>query len=389
MKRNLLALLLIVMAVSCDKQDISETQADTFVKYYNNYPEFSAADVVQVNQSGYAILGTAKTYVAGTQLCLLRTDKYGNTIDSARFYGRSLDEQAYCLKAMPDNGFALLGSSRNPVTDNLDVYLIRTDSVGNVLWTRTIEGTGNIEARHFEVDGEGSFFMAGYCDVVGFAKQIWWFALQEDGSNLWLNPRTFGYGNDDEGNHLQILQDGGLVITGYSEGASYKNAIIILTDINGVVDNSFSIAAATDEEGTCVRALDDNNFLLLGTTATSGGSNISLFNVYLSSAEQVVHWKQTYSDSDKEIGNAVLTDGNAIYILGTSVTSETNTAISLITADDLGNQLVRSTFGMGSQLSGCSLQRTTDGGFIIAGTNKHSDNSISVALIKTGADATF
>jgi hypothetical protein len=389
MKKNLLALLLIVMAVSCDKQDISENQANSFVKYYNNYPEFSAADVVEVNQSGYAILGTAKTYVAGTQLCLLRTNKYGNTIDSARFYGRSLDDQAYCLKVLPDKGFAMLGSSRNPITENLDVYLIRTDSVGNVLWTRTIEGAGNIEARHFEVDGEGSFFMAGYCEVVGFAKQIWWFALKDDGSDLWLNPRTFGYDKDDEGTHLQILQDGGLVITGYTQGALYKNAIIILTDINGVVDNSFSIASATDEEGTCVRALDDNNFLLLGTTATTGGSNISLFDVYLSSAEQVVHWKQTYSDSDKEIGNALLTDDNAIYMLGTSGTSETNTAISLITADALGNQLERSVFGMGSQLSGGSFQRTADGGFIITGTNKHSDNSVSVALIKTGADATF
>jgi hypothetical protein len=389
MKRNLLAVLLIVMAVSCDKQDISETQADSFVKYYNNYPEFSAADVVQVNQSGYAILGTAKTYAAGTQLCLLRTNKFGNAIDSARFYGRSLDDQAYCLKVMPDKGFAMLGSSRNPVTENLDVYLIRTDSVGNVLWTRTIEGTGNIEARHFEVDNAGSFFMAGYCEVVNFEKQIWWFALKEDGSNLWLNPRTFGYDKDDESTHLQILQDGGLVITGYTEGAFYKNAIIILTDINGVVDNFFSIASATDEAGTCVRALDDNNFLLLGTTATTGGSNISLFNVYLSSDEQVVHWKQTYGDSDKEIGNAMLADDNAIYMLGTSGTSETNTAISLITADALGNQLARSAFGLGSQLSGCSFQRTADGGFIIAGTNKHSDNSISVALIKTGADATF
>jgi hypothetical protein len=86
---------------------------------------------------------------------------------------------------------------------------------------------------------------------------------------------------------------------------------------------------------------------------------------------------------------SILTLGNSIYILGTTGMAGTYTAISLITADESGNQTARSDFGLGSELSGSSFEKTADGGFIISGTNKYSENSISVALIKTGPDASF
>jgi hypothetical protein len=293
MKKNLfIAFMLILVITSCDKMKISENQADSFIKYYINYPEFSAADVVQVNGSGYAILGTAGTYAAGTQLCLLRTDKYGNTIDTARFYGRSSDDQAYCLQVMADGGFAMLGSSRNPATDKLEVYFVRTDSVGNILWSSTIGGTGNVEAKHFEIDAQGSFIMTGYAEISGTEtiKKIWLGALDKDGNQPYWSPKIYPQ-KDSEGRHFQILNDGSFIITGITKNspvpaeAMFAHAFILKTTSTGIISTMYYLPSLSDEEGNCIRILDDTHFLVLCTTKGVAGTDITLNYVFLNAPD--------------------------------------------------------------------------------------------------------
>lgn len=381
-------LLTLIIIAACDRNEISEIQTDSFIKYFNNYPEFSAADTKEITGSGYAILGTVSTSDFATQLCLLRTDEYGNTIDSARLYGRALEDRAYCLQVLEDGGLAILGSSVNQNTGHLEVYFIRTNSVGDILWSRTIAESGDVEAKHFEVNDEGSFYLTGYYKRGTTDKQIWLFALAEDGSNLWPNPKTSGGDKDDEGSHLQLLQNGNLIITGYTRsypsGSLINHAFIMRTDENGALDIFYQIPSMTDEKGNCVRSLSNDNFLILGTAGPAAASDI--FLKYVTLAELKVKWEKTYGTLGADIGRCLLADGNIFYLLGTTSTAGINTAISLITTDGNGNQTALANFGMGSELSGSSFEKTADGGFIISGTNKHSDKSITAALIKTRAN---
>lgn len=395
MKWNLLiaSLILILFAFACDELDVSENQTGSFIKYYNNSPVFTAADVKQVNGSGFAILGTARLNDS-SQICLLRTDEFGNTIGPARYYPLSENDQAYCLQVLDDGGFGILGSSLNTSTQHLEVYFIRTNSVGDVTWSRIIGQTGNVEAMHFEVDDQGSFYMTGYTeviDVVDYGRQIWMFALNADGSNMWSSPKISGGLKDDEGRHIQILDGGYLAITGYTKsyptGTLFGHAFILKANSSGQVSDMYYAPSSADEEGNCIRVMDNNHYLILGTLKRGAESEISLHYVSLSDREVI--WEQTYGGTGIDIGNCVITEGSSIYILGTTATSGINSAISLITTDIFGNQTARSDFGLESQFSGSSFERTADGGFIIAGTNKHSDISISVAIIKTGIDTSL
>ena len=134
-----------------------------------------------------------KTTEDSTRICLLRTDEYGNSIDDPRLYGPTPINKAYCLKALSD-GYAMLGSTLDPETNKYGIYFIRTDNNGDILWTRTIKKTGNIEAKYFEVNNEESFFMTGYCDSVGKGKEIWWFAIDKEGKDI-RNQRTHRFGS--------------------------------------------------------------------------------------------------------------------------------------------------------------------------------------------------
>jgi hypothetical protein len=371
---------------SCDKDDISSVQMDHFIKYYTNYPEFTAADVV-VTSEGYAVLGTAKSIDGGTWISLIRTDEFGNSIDSARIYGRMegdiASNTAYCLKALSDGGFAILGSITNPGTNRRAVYFIRTNSVGDTLWTRTIGRTGNVEAKYFEMNQDESFFMTGYCDSFGKGKEIWWFAIDSASRDI-RNQRTYGLASDDEGNHLQILPDGRLVITGYITRSGSRRAFVIKTHENTVYADIFELPATGNETGNSISFLDADNFLVLGTSGSAAASGMSLKNIRMSDTEHDVNWSQTYNPSTANVSRSLLMDNQSLYLLGTTSISSSSTSITLITTDLSGNQRSRSDFGMGSGLSASAFKRTSDNGFIIAGTNAHAEeNNTSLALIKT------
>jgi hypothetical protein len=400
MKQSILMTLALLLLAACDKMEITPSQADAFIKFYNTYPVFTGADVKEVPGKGFAMIGTVESYDAGSQICLFRTDELGNLLDSARYYGRSLNDRAYCLQLLEDNGFGILGSSINPLNELKEVYFIRTDSTGEVLWIRTFSGTGNIEASHFEVSQTGSFIMTGYAESAraGLDKDIWLFGMDENGNNIesWPSPRLIGGIKDDVGTYLQLLDDGKIVITGqtrsYPSGTITGNAFILQTGPTGLGGILSPIATTMDEIGNCIRVIDKNTFILAGTsnnTAAAAGNDIMLKKVVVSPTGLQVPWQRSFGSNGDDYGQRVIMSDNSLYLLVTSASSGINSSIAMIITDLNGNNEVNTSYGEGSQLSSSSFDMTSNTGFIIIGTNKHSDVDMSMALIRVRPEGTL
>ncbi len=390
--------ILVLIAFACDEKDVSDIQAEQFVKFYKNYSEFTAADVTET-PTGYAFVGTSKLDDETTRICLIRTDEYGNSIDSAKYFytvvgDQTYNDRAFCLKITSDGGFAILGSSRNPVTDKQDVLLIRTDQKGNRLWSHVFSSTGILEARHFEINEGGSFIITGFSQQSDNIKRIWLAALDDSGNELWAPKVLSQYApRDAVGQYIQILSDGGFVITGTSKNnSSYPgipNVFVMKTTDQGVVNDQYYLSSNSDEDGNCIRVLDDDHFLVLSTVKTTTGTDIALNSVSFASFPHSVEWRRTYSNNGKNAGCSVYNTDDAIYILGTVSTTATNSAFCLVAADASGIQKAYSDFGIDTELTAVSFKPVSEGGFIILGTNYHADRNVSVALIKVGREASF
>jgi hypothetical protein len=384
-------LFLLLSAISCDKNDVTDDQSRSFLKFYRYYPEFVAADVSQTS-SGYAILGTIETLTEGSQICLLKTDAYGNVIDSA-YFGRSHDDVAYCLETLDDEGFAILGSSINPETEKSEVYFIRTDADGHVKWSHFIGGSGNVVARHFEISSLGYFIMTGYAEKSSTetTRQLWIGALDGDGNQPYWSPRITASPKNAEGRHIQILSDGSLILTGVTENdpssTTYSHAFILKATSTGGATDIFFIPATGNETGVCIRALGNDKFLVLGTQTGVTSSSITL--KYISLTSRQVEWSKTYNSVQSSQGQSMIFDNNQIFILGTTSLSATSSSITILKTDFSGNLTSEFDYGSGSELSASAFEMTKDGGFIIAGTNDHSKNDISVILIKTRNNIKF
>jgi hypothetical protein len=102
------------------------------------------------------------------------------------------------------------------------------------------------------------------------------------------------------------------------------------------------------------------------------------------SDEQSKFFIKLYGGSYNDVGNGLIQDSdNGYLIVGTTTKVTRETDVILIKTDVYGNQLWSKTFGDTLNDRGLFVQKTVDGGYIIAGTTVHSTKKENVLLIKT------
>jgi hypothetical protein len=130
-----------------------------WTRHFGGPGDDGARAVVELPGSGYAILGYTQSFGAGaSDLYLVRTDLQGNVLWQ-RTYGGIRNDMGEAMCSMPGGGFLLTGSTASFGAGEYDAYLVRTNAAGDTLWTRTYGGTdldGSADVR--PATGGGAIF---------------------------------------------------------------------------------------------------------------------------------------------------------------------------------------------------------------------------------------
>jgi hypothetical protein len=127
--------------------------------------------IIQTQDSGFAIIGLTNSFGQGDyDVYLIKTDINGNLIWEKTF-GNSKYDQGYSIKETSDKGFVITGSTESYGSGKSDVYLIRTDSTGNKIWQKTFGGSGYEIAYSVELTPDNGIITAGYTNSYGAGKE--------------------------------------------------------------------------------------------------------------------------------------------------------------------------------------------------------------------------
>ncbi len=167
-----------------------------------------------------------------------------------------------------------------------------------------------------------------------------------------------------------------------------KNVIIdiINNQIKPIKIINKTFGGTLEDWGRSVQQTSDGGYIITGNTESygAGRSDIWLIKTDDAGKEQ---WSKTFGGIGDDYGCSVQQTSNGGYIIVGCTGSYGFRDLWLIKTDSFGNEQWNKTFGGTLEDWGHSVQQTTDGGYIITGcTESYGAGSADVWLIKTDSD---
>lgn len=220
-------------------------------------------EVQQTSDGGYIVTGYASTPNQADDVCLVKTDAAGNMIWQFK-YGGYLDDWGFSVKQTADGGYIVAGWTASFGNGAEDVYLLRMDGSGALLWSATYGGNSYDDGFSIQITSDGGYIIAGRTQSYG-AGSFDAYLLKTNASGFLLWTRTFGTNNFEDAQSIELTSDGGYVMAG-SAAPGYNQVYVIKTDAQGILDWDTTYGGADNEYGYCVRETNDGCYIVSGRT---------------------------------------------------------------------------------------------------------------------------
>jgi len=190
--------------------------------------------VQQTNDGGYIVTGVTESYGAGNKdAFLIKTDASGDSLWTKTFGGSKFD-LGNSVQQTNDGGYIVTGRTASFGAGSLDVYLIKTDGNGDSLWTKTFGGSSFDLGFSVQQTTDGGYIIIGGTDSYGNGdRDVYLIKTDVNGDLIWT--KTFGGPDFDLGTSVQQITDGGYIILGgtNSFGNGDRDLLFIKADGNG------------------------------------------------------------------------------------------------------------------------------------------------------------
>ncbi|MBN1699283.1 MAG: hypothetical protein JW881_17315 [Spirochaetales bacterium] len=327
---------------------------------------------VQTFDRGYIITGyTFPENSSFNDLSLLKTDAYGTLIWEKTF-GGDLWDVGYSVEQTSDEGYIVAGFTHTKSIDESDIYLLKTDSRGNALWTKTIGGSEYDCAYSIQQTIDGGYIAGGYTKSYGAGESDFYLIkLDSRGEVLWTN--TYGGSDWEEGKWVRQTKDGGYIMTGYTQsfGEGSRDAYVVKTDAAGNALWSKTYGGSDWDDGRWIEQTKDGGYIITGSTVSSGAGSWDVYLVKTDSEGNAL-WTNTYGGKDYDVGMSVQQTRDTGYIIA-GITYSFGTGEGdgyLIKTDHEGVMLWSKTYGEPGADGIYSLRLTSEDWAILTGFSR-------------------
>ncbi len=352
-----------------------------------------------------SVLRVRKNTVSALTAVFLITQLDASAQTFHKAIGMESFEKGNALKLLPDGGFIISGESEDPVAQERDMLLMRTDGNGNLLWTKTYGGPERETVNDVLQMPDGSFMLLGekYQPNKKEGENLTVVKTDKDGNLAWKKIFDEG-GIETEGFSMQATPDGGCVIVGmcknmdmvssafFSMSSEDQGLYLLKLDANGnkIWSRKFSYGnEKVPSTGISVIVAQDGSYVVVGNIAKKGRTDKKIENpAQQVNMEDVRHlllakvkpngtlvWAREYRGNSVTMGCLVVEKPEGGFMLaGNTNVSSTNIDVFLMSLDAHGSVQWSKTYGAQHFESVADIVRIPDGGFVVSGMTHGIEN---------------
>ncbi len=260
---------------------------------------------VQTTKDGsYILVGTTGSFGSGGKdIWLIKTDEEGEETWDVVFGGTE-DEWGLCLVETED-GYVILGVTSSQGSGGLDLWLIKTDREGDLVWDKTFGGTKDELAGSFERSDDGGYIIVATTvspGPDGCGKDIWLIKTDTEGNLVW--DETFDKERDEIGSALLETEDG-YIILGTIESPEGRDLWLAKADLEGCLMWDKTFGGSGDDGGWAIQRSNNGGYILAGYTESQGSGNQDLWLIKADSEGEEV-WDKTFGGTGFDLGKSFL-----------------------------------------------------------------------------------
>jgi hypothetical protein len=261
------------------------------------------------------------------------------TLEWQKTFGGSNDDYAYSVLQTEDLGIVIAGyttSTDGDVTTNQgysDCWIIKLTAEGNIAWQKTFGGSGGDSATNIKATPDGGYIISGETssadgDITLNHGNIdfWVFKIDSEGNLEW--QRTLGGNGADYATDARPAMEGGYIVFGYAGSEDNEELTghhgifdywIIKLSETGSLEWQRCLGGSGADWGRAITQLPDSSYVLFGATNSIDGDVIDHYEdpdfwlVKLSNTGEMI-WQKVLGGSKAEHGFAMdqTTDGGFV-----------------------------------------------------------------------------
>ena len=323
-----------------------------------------------------------------------------------KVYGGGLFDELRAVELTRTGTFICVGMIRSYDADGItktsadaDVWLMKTDIYGNIIWQKNYGGKYNDEATDIAISPNGDYIVVGFTESTELSngeRDFLVMRIDPMGNLIW--QKGYGGRGNDVAKTVLALPDGGCLVGGYTGSIDvdvHKNYggldfWLIRLDKDGNILWEKNYGGTKNDVLQVILPTQDGNFLLIGSTDSDdkdvlenfGKTDILIIKI---NPQGYKIWKKTYGGSSFEEPYSGAVDTNDTYwISGTSFSKDgivkkrhAGGDLWLFKIDGEGNVLFSKTYGGSWDEGGNKIRLTPSGKVLLAGTTRSSDKDIT------------
>lgn len=322
-------------------------------------------------------------------ISLLFTGLANAQTEFQRTYGGLKKENSYQVFPGANNTIFSVGSTESFGKGGSDIYLMKTDSAGNLLWAKSYGSAKDDYGTCMDKTKDGNYVLVGYTSGFttynGAFNDICMIKINEEGEVLW--SKTYGLDRSDFATSVQCTSDGGFIIVGEAINfiGSEKNSdiLIVKTNAQGVIEWSKVTGGTNTDYAYSVQELKGGGYIIGGETNSYGSGNWDFYLMKIAKDGTII-WGKSYGSKDIDYGRYAIQCPDGGFMLGgnTSGFSSQVYDFCLIKTDVDGNVQWSKTYGGDGTDYLLSMEVINDNGFVFTGyTNSQPSKSEDACIV--------